>query len=97
MSHWMFNCKEVSMMVSESMDRKIPLHRRILMTAHLFMCRHCNRFKKQLLILKNAAGLEDIHEDDLGGAPSLSKETRERIKRAMRDLSPDPLPNSLNT
>jgi hypothetical protein len=97
MSHWMFNCKEVSMMVSESMDRKIPLHRRMLMTAHLFMCRHCNRFKKQLLILKNAAGLEDIHEDDLGCAPSLSKETRERIKRAMRDLSPDPVPNSLNT
>jgi len=65
----MFNCKEVSMMVSESMDRKIPLHRWVLMTAHLFMCRHCNRFKKQLLILKNAAGLEDIHEDDLGGSP----------------------------
>jgi hypothetical protein len=97
MSHWMFNCKEVSMMVSESMDRKIPLHRRMLMTAHLSMCRYCNRFKKQLLILKNAAGLEDIHEDGLGGSPSLSEEARERIKRAMRDLSPDPVPNSLNT
>jgi len=97
MSHWMFNCKEVSMMVSESMDRKIPLHRRILMTAHLFMCRYCNRYKKQLLILRNAAGLEDIREEDLGRSPSLSKETREQIKRAMRDLSPDPVPDSLNT
>ena len=83
-------------MVSESMDRKIPIHHRILMTAHLFMCRYCNRFKKQLLILKNAAGFEDIHEDDLSCSPSLSKETRTRIKRAMRDLSPDPAPNSLN-
>jgi len=93
----MFNCKKVSMMVSESMDRKFPLHRRILMTAHLFMCKYCNRFKKQLLILKNAVGLEDIHEEDVSRSHSLSKETRERIKQAMRNLSPDPDPDSLNT
>ena len=97
MSHWMFNCNKVSMMVSESMDRKFPIHRRILITVHLFMCRYCYRFKKQLQILRNAAGLEDIHEDDLGRSPSLSKETRERIKQAMRDLSPDPEPDSLKT
>ena len=75
------------MMVSESMDRKFPLHRRILMTAHLFMCKYCNRFKKQLLILRNAAGLENFHEEDLGRSPSLSKEIRDRIKQAIRDLS----------
>ena len=93
MSHWIFNCKEVSMMVSESMDRKFPLHRRILVIAHLFMCRYCNRFKKQLLILRNAVRREEIHEEDLGRYPSLSKATHERIKRAMRDLSPDPDPD----
>jgi len=60
------------------------------MTAHLLMCKYCNRFKKQLLILRNAAGCEDIHEEDLGRSPSLSKETYERIKQAMRDLTPDP-------
>ena len=87
MSRWMLSCKEVSMMVSESMDREFPLHRRLLMTAHLFMCKYCNRFKKQLLILRNAAGLENFHEEDLGRSPSLSKEIRDRIKQAMRDLS----------
>jgi len=87
MSRWMLSCKEVSMMVSESMDRKFPLHRRLLMTAHLFMCKYCNRFKKQLLILRNATGLENFHEEDLGRSPSLSKEFRDRIKQAMRDLS----------
>lgn len=76
---------------------KFPLHRRILITAHLFMCRYCNRFKKQLLILRKAAGLENIHEEDFNRSPSLSKETRERIKQAMRDLSPDPDLDSLNT
>ena len=90
MSHWMFNCKKVSMMVSESMDRQIPLHRRILIATHLLMCKYCYRFKKQLLILRHALSLEDIPEDVLDRPFSLSKETRERIKQAMRDYSPDP-------
>jgi len=84
-------------MVSESMDRKFPLHHRILMTVHLFMCRYCNRFKKQLLILRNAVECEDIHEENLGRSPSLSKETHERIKQAMRDLTSDLDPDSPNT
>ena len=82
-------------MVSESMDRKCPLHRRIMIMAHLLMCKYCNRFKKQLMILRKAAGLEDIHEEELGRSPSLSKETRKRIKQAMRELTPDSDPDSL--
>ena len=97
MSHWMFSCKDVSMMVSESMDRKFPPHRRILIILHLLMCKYCNRFKKQLLVLKNAVGLEDIHEEDVSPSHSLSEETRERIKQAMRNLSPDPDPDLLKT
>ena len=97
MSHWMFNCKEISVMVSESMDRKLPLHRRMLLIAHLLMCRYCNRFKKQLLILRNAAGLEEISAEEMGHSHSLSKEARERIKQAMRDLSPNPDLDSVNT
>jgi thioredoxin-related protein len=97
MSHWMFNCKKVSMMVSESMDQKFPLHRRIMITAHLMMCRYCHRFKKQLLVLRNAVALEEIHEEDLGTPSSLSEETRERIKQAMTDLLLDPDPDSLKT
>ena len=97
MSHWMFNCKKISEMVSESMDRKLPLHRRIMITVHLLMCRYCNRFKKQLLLLRIAVGLEETHEVDIGPSPSLSNETRERIIQAMQDLLPDPDPDSLNT
>ena len=85
------------MMVSESMDEKFPLYRRILMTMHLMMCKYCHRFKKQLLILRYAAGLEDIDEKELGHFNSLSKEARDRIKQAMRDLSPNPDPDSLHT
>jgi len=61
------------------------------------MCKYCNRFKKQLDILRNAVGLDEIHEAHLGPSRALSKETRERIKQAMRDLLPDPDPDLLNT
>jgi len=91
----MFNCKKISEMVSQSMDRQFPLHHRILITAHLLMCRYCNRFKKQLLLLRIAVGLEETREVDIGPSPSLSTESRERIKQAMQDLLPDP--DSLNT
>ena len=85
------------MMVSESMDRQLPLHRRILVMAHLMMCKYCHRFKKQLLILRNAVALEDIDDKKLGHSASLSKDARDRIKQAMRDLSPNPDPDSLHT
>ena len=77
------------MMVSESMDRNLPIHQRLLIAIHLLMCKYCNRFKKQLLILRLAVGLDDIHEDVVDRFPSLPKETREQIKQAMRDFSPD--------
>jgi hypothetical protein len=89
----MFDCQKVSMMVSESMDRNLPLHQRLFIAIHLLMCKHCHRFKKQLQILRHAAGFDDIHEDVVDRFPSLSTETREQIKQAMRDFSPD----SLNT
>jgi len=97
MSHWMFDCKKVSMMVSESMDRKFPIHRRLLLATHLLMCKYCNRFKKQLQILRHAVSLEDIHEEVIDRFPSLSKETREQIKQAMRNFSPDPKPDSFRS
>ena len=96
MSHWMFDCKKISMMVSQSMDQKFPIHRRLLIAIHLLMCKYCNRFKKQLQILRHAVGLEDIHEEALDRFPALSKETRDQIKQAMRDLSRDPNLDSLN-
>ena len=64
---------------------------------HLIMCRYCNRFKKQLMLLRTAVGLEKTHPADMGSSPALPNETRERIKQAMRDLLRDPDPDSLNT
>ena len=83
----MFNCKEVSKKVSESLDRILPLHERMMITIHLWMCKYCNRFKNKLLILRNAVRQQELPAEDSDVASSLSEETRERIKQAMNRLA----------
>jgi hypothetical protein len=79
----MFNCQEVSKKVSLSMDASLPIHHRMMITVHLMMCKYCNRFRKQLMILKKAIHLEKLPEDDTTRLESLSEAARERIKRAV--------------
>jgi len=88
MIHWMFNCKEVSKKVSQSMDASLPVHHRLMITIHLLMCKYCSRFKKQLLIIKKAVRIEKPAEDDPCQTASLSKATRERIKKAVKEEPP---------
>ena len=42
--HWMFSCKDVSQLLSESMDRGLPFYQRILMRMHLLMCKYLSCF-----------------------------------------------------
>lgn len=52
MKHWLFNCKDISHLVSQSMDEDLPLHRRAGIKFHLMMCRYCARYARQLDIIK---------------------------------------------
>ncbi len=85
MNHWMYNCKEVTQMVSESLDRKLPLHQRMGIGFHLFMCRFCSRFRKQLLILRKAMRVQDSYVEDAKHPLTLNTKTKERIKRSLTD------------
>lgn len=79
----MFRCKDVSQKVSQSMDSSLSLHHRLAIRFHLMMCRHCARFRRQMMLLRTLS--RDIDDDP---SPSdtpatLSNETRERIKKAL--------------
>lgn len=80
----MLSCRDVSQLVSESMDRKLSLSQNIEITMHLFMCKFCSRFKKQVLSIRQACR---DHADLIGeGAEqgALCTEAKERIRRLLQ-------------
>lgn len=50
----MKNCKEISFLLSESMDRPLTWRERWGVRVHLAMCRHCSRFEQQVHFLHKA-------------------------------------------
>jgi hypothetical protein len=87
MNHWMFKCKEVTRMVSESLDRKLPLYQRIGVRIHLLMCKFCSRFKKQLLFLRETIRLHVERGNDTELSTKLPPEARERIRKSIQNNS----------
>jgi hypothetical protein len=82
----MLRCREVSKLVSESMERNLPLGTRVQVRMHLMLCRFCAGFARQIRLLRRAARQSP---ERLAGAPAspeatLSQEARERIKAALR-------------
>ncbi len=84
MDHWMFNCKAVTRMISESLDRKLPFYQRMGITMHLLMCKLCSRYRRQLLLLRETIRLQAASSEDTESAVVLPPGARERIKRSIR-------------
>jgi len=82
----MMSCKEVSRLVSESLDRKLSIWQRMQVWMHLMMCGMCARFRKQTLFLQSAAkrylGIMDEAKRDL--SDQLTTEARDRIKQSLK-------------
>ena len=83
MNHWMFKCKEVSRMISDSMDRKLPLHHRVMIRIHLAMCKHCSRFRRQLLLIRETCRHLTQPFEVIDPAITLPSAARERINAAL--------------
>ncbi len=78
------NCRETSRLVSESMDRKLPLFKRLVLRLHLRMCKYCHRFERQLLMMRQISRHINQHIERLDTSISLPDEARERIRIAIR-------------
>jgi hypothetical protein len=81
----MITCEEAARLMSESLDRKLPLRLRMALRMHLLMCKLCPRFWRQLQFLRNATGrfVKEAETEVLFPFESLSMDARERIKRAV--------------
>lgn len=86
----MLNCKDVSKLVSESLDRKLPLWKRVNLWMHLCMCKLCWRFRKDLNHLHGETReiAEQFEHEAMETEPKLSAESRERLKRIIASHSP---------
>ncbi len=79
----MLTCKEVSALVSQSLDRRLSWRERLGVRLHLFICDACTRFKWQMEFLRRATqrfARGRIEEVSL----QLSDKARDRILRALK-------------
>jgi hypothetical protein len=83
----MFNCKEVSRRVSESMDHRLPLYQRLLIRMHLLMCRYCARFRRQVMFIRELCRSHQLDERSLDTTINLPTDARERIRQAVKSSS----------
>ncbi len=78
-------CKEVTRLVSESLDRDLSVPERLTLRVHVLMCVLCRRFARQVRFVRDALRR---HPDRLEGQvlpppPGLSTEARDRIRRSL--------------
>lgn len=84
----MLSCKDVTRLISESMDRSLPLGKRIGVQVHLRICKFCARYERQLLqirdMVRQLVAMEDMPGDSY--VETLSQEARERIEKSLQQL-----------
>jgi hypothetical protein len=77
----MLSCKDVCYIVSESLDGKLPLHKRLSVRFHLLMCKACQQMVRQMELLRAAARHYESKGDEKLSADqvALSKKASARI------------------
>lgn len=84
----MLTCKEVSKLVSESLDHELPYRPRLGMRFHLMMCSLCRTYRAQTLLLRQLFESYSQQLDAVGDPESkLHPTAADRIKRALAGKS----------
>ena len=78
----MLNCREVSQLASEALDRKLTLKERIGLRFHLMMCKLCTRYVRQLKFMHHACSGMDENQVTATD-PRLSETARNRIRNQL--------------
>ncbi len=82
----MLRCREITQLVSESMERELPFRQRMQVWMHLAMCRVCSAFARQIRALRTVIRVKSELSEPVTDDPEarLSTEARERIRAALR-------------
>lgn len=89
----MLSCKDMTKLISDSLDRKITLRQRMELWLHIMMCGMCRRFRSFVLALRRRIRAQDFNQEPnriSGSAPAaaetLSSSAKERISVALKRL-----------
>lgn len=85
LSRWLFTCQDMSHLLSDVMDRTLPLHIRLRMRLHLQICVLCRHYRQQLTLIRavlRKSGTQAL-DDSRAEHPGLSPEAKARIQRAL--------------
>jgi hypothetical protein len=81
----MLSCKDVTRLISESMDHSLPLGKRMGVRLHLLICTFCSRYERQPLLIRDTvprlAAIADAYGALVG--ESLSEEAKGRIRKSL--------------
>ena len=83
-----YTCAEAARLISESMDRPLPPWERARLRVHVWLCQQCDRYQKQLLIVREALRRRPDRQAGAESAPSgsgPSPETRATLLQAFRN------------
>lgn len=81
----MLSCKDVTRLLSESMDHSLPIGRRVGVRFHLLICKFCARYERQLLLIRETVRRLAAMDDAYGSltVERLSEEAKERIRKSL--------------
>ena len=82
------SCEIISKKISESMDHRISLFERMQIKLHLFGCKLCQRYRKQLLAT-NTIFENHVIKDIPDQQTKLSDEARLRMKQKLSEQRDD--------
>jgi hypothetical protein len=73
-------CKDVSQMVSDTMEQGLPLRERLGLHLHLWLCLACRRYVRHLRFLRRASRKAAA---ELPAKKTLGEDARERIAKRL--------------
>lgn len=82
------SCKEMTELISESMEKKLSFRRQIGVQLHFLICKWCARYRKQLLFIRNILR-RDPEKVGTNAPGGLSPEARDRMKRVLNQNKTD--------
>ena len=81
-----FKCDEMTHLLSEEMDRPLPLLTRVKMRVHFVMCCYCERYKDNLHFIRRVLRSAEPNIGD-GSEAVLPPVVKAHLKQVLRDES----------